>query len=258
MVKMKHTKKMVLGATLGIILGGLYLHNSHNPSYYKLIDTNQFRIDSSSVQCDTSEKTIDKLLLEPEVFGEKKYKVNVAPSTKSEMIDMFSKRYRAFKGDNPESNKVSEEEILDFSVDYVINKLSFRKSVQFPNVVVDVVRKLPGGKGFFPHKKNEYFHKLTKVDIKGIDERLTDCWDYAELFKQTFNTLSKEYAVGSTAYRVIGDTYFLGMKFGDHDFNLIVDKNGNKKYIDSNGQDTWTITNPIDITNKVKVPYENK
>jgi hypothetical protein len=238
---MKNIKK-----TLGIatIIAGLtagYLYNSHNPTNYQLRSTE-----------DIYSSSIDTLLVEPQVDGEKNYDILVSEKTVDEIKSSFSDFYKNSKGENPNNSNVTEKDILNFSVDYVKDKLSFRYSVLFNSYLVKGVRLIPGGETLFPSKQNEYFQKLGEIDIAGETERLTDCWDYSQLFKETYNLLSSQYNLGSTSYRVSSDTKVLGLNFGEHDFNLIVSSDGTEKYIDTNAQDTWLINNPLDITAKVR------
>lgn len=234
-------KSKILGIGLATILGMGYLYNSHNPTNYQLRSTE-----------DIYSSSIDTLLVEPQVPSEKNYDVLVSEKTVDEIKTSFSDFYKNSKGNNPNDSNVTDEDVLNFSVDYVKDKLSFRYSVLFNSYLVRGIRLIPGGEQLFPSKQNEYFHKLGEIDVAQEKERLTDCWDYSQLFKETYNLLSSEYNLGSTSYRVSSNTKVMGMNFGEHDFNLIVDNQGNKKYIDSNAQDTWLINNPKDITDKVR------
>ena len=264
-MKTKTKKIMKTGAGILAILGGLalgskYIVKNHNPSYY--VVEGDSRKDFSKLE--------QKLVEEPAVTGEKNIPMFVASST----IDEFREEFKEYYSNNfnkiPENGTVTQDQLVKFVNSYVGEKLSFRWPVLFPQKIVSGIRLLPYGKDVMPVKQHEYFHKLNIIDVADLrksydhlekqEERMTDCWDYAQLFKTTFNILSSDYAVGSEAYRIFGKTYFLGMKTGSHDFNAVIDATGNKVYVDSNAQDTPLIGNPLYMGHKVREinPLKNK
>jgi|APSaa5957512622_1039677.scaffolds.fasta_scaffold37153_2 hypothetical protein len=223
------------------------LYKNHNPSYYLITDDR------------TPESTLQA--------GEKDYDVWIKQGTVDEIRSDFKFGYRLKNGESPRKansrkpSNVTEEEIHEFAIDYIGDKLDFRWPVLFPQPVVDGIRKLPFGTDVMPKKQNEYSQNTTIIDIEGEWNILTDCWDYSQLYKNIFNLLADDYGVEAECYRVMGDTYFnfmgLDKAVGDHDFNLIIDSEGNHMYVDSNGPDTLWISNNPDITDKVVVRKEN-
>ncbi|MBT4174527.1 hypothetical protein HOC80_02830 [archaeon] len=243
--------RYILGlATVGLVglIGALStpVYRDHNPSYYAITDN---REEGSNLQA-----------------GEKDYDVWIQQGTVDEIRSQFKFDYRlkngesALKPNRRRESNVTEEDIINFTVDYIGDKLNFRWPVLFPQPIVDGIRKAPFGMSVMPKKQNEYFQNTTQIDVEGEWDILTDCWDYSQLFKNAFNVLAQDYGVEAEAFRVTGDTYFnlfgLDKKVGDHDFNLVIDSEGNHIYIDTNGPDTLWITNPPNITDKVVVREE--
>jgi len=242
--KGKKKKAVITAAVLAPLLAW-YIYRSHNPSYYA--------ISSDGIESHSGE-----------VAGERDFQVNLTNSTIDEVNDRFNSFYRARYGAEPASSNVGEQDLIDFGIKYTGGKLDFRHSVLFPQFVVDMIRGVPYGDSLMPKKRHEYFEKLGTIDVAGEEGRLTDCFDYSQLFRETFNLLSQQYGVGSSSYRVNGGMYLgsrrlgMGIGVGDHDFNLVRNVDGTNRYIDSNGADTKWISNPVDITHKVRVMYHNK
>ncbi len=192
--------------------------------------------------------------LEP---GEIKYKVYLQQTTVDEIRKSFSNYLNQIKKQKPD-----EQDLIDFSVKYTDEKLRFRYTVIFPKIIRRSVQRIPKiGYKIMPPKINNYFQNLTVIDIAGKKERLTDCWDYAELFKKTYNIIAKDNNLNSRCYRVRADAeqkLFFGMfkrYIKDaHDFNEVKNlETGKIIYVDSNAQDTWFLKSKTDITDKVEV-----
>ncbi|MFH1173647.1 MAG: hypothetical protein V1725_00760 [archaeon] len=232
----------ILGGGLVALLvaGGIvgkHLYDYHLPTYYVLKDVAE------------EQRT--------EIDGEKNFKTVFSQKTVDEIRKEFSEFYGKRHAAAPDTSIVTDDDLIEFGVQYVDEKLSFRYPVIWPSKIVTAVRMIPFiGGDLAPRKENEYFEKMYYVDIAGQNERLTDCWDYSQLFKMTFNILAKDFETGSTCHRVCADGHFayagMDKKLEEHDFNLIIDKEGNKRYIDSNGADTFWVTNPVDITFKIR------
>ncbi len=241
---------VILGIIGSSLVGvGYYLYKNDNPSYYSI----------SSEPADALQRKESRKGTIP---GEQSYKIWLKQSTADEIRQDFVAAYFARNGSKPETGTVKEQDLIDFSVEYVGKKLHFRHTVLFPGRIVRSLREvLPFAETVLPPKTNEYFQNTKSIDLAGKNEVLTDCWDYAELFSRAFNLLAKDYALAAEAHRVRGLTHFapvpsLDVIMGDHDFNVVLEEDGTKRYIDPTGPDTAWISNRPDISDKVVVVAE--
>ena len=136
--------------------------------------------------------------------------------------------------------------IRDFTTSYISEKLDFHYPVLFNGGLVRATRSLPGGKIIFPEKTTTtYFERQEEIDVSGQEGVRVDCWDYAELYSHVFNLLAEEHNVDATCFRVRGQKMRkLPFLYSDHDFNLILNGDGTREYVDPNALDTKWLSQP--------------
>jgi ASC-1-like (ASCH) protein len=176
---------------------------------------------------------------------EKRFRVKLTSPMKKEIIQEFNQYSKKGK------DKI--QKIVNFTNDYVAYKLSYRYSLFIKSEKRRKwYKKFPLSKRILPPKKNEYFQNLGYINIIGEKSHLTDCWDYAQLYKNVFNFLSKKYGLNAQCIRLIGDTNYnifgkIKKSWSDHDFNLII-YNNKKIYVDPTFYDIWHYNTKVNFS----------